>query len=92
VVPTLAERASKPLVSSRTLRGSDLSSLRLGPLRGSSLLGKGPGHSIPTVTATVMCCGRAFSGTTAARVVGGRDGPPRLFGCHAIMIAQGIEE
>jgi hypothetical protein len=47
---------------------------------------------MPTVVATVMRCGRAFSGIAAARVVvtwaGGRDGPPRLFGCCAVMIVR----
>jgi hypothetical protein len=36
--------------------------------------------------------GRAFSGNTTAHVVGDvggvRDGPPRLFGCCAVMIAR----
>jgi hypothetical protein len=35
-----------------------------------SLLGKGPGHLMPIVAATVMRCGRAFSSAAAARVVG----------------------
>jgi hypothetical protein len=47
---------------------------------------------MPTVASTVVRCGRAFSGATAACVVGdgagGRDGPPRLFGCRAVMIAR----
>jgi hypothetical protein len=38
--------------------------------RGSSLLGKGPGHLMPTVAAIVLRRGRAFSCATAARVVG----------------------
>jgi hypothetical protein len=44
------------------------------------------------VVAVVMCGRRAFSGGTAARVVGdvggGRDGVPRPFSCHAVMIAR----
>jgi hypothetical protein len=43
----------------------------LGPLRGSSLLGKGQGHLMPTVAAVVSRRGRAFSGAVAACVVGG---------------------
>jgi hypothetical protein len=47
---------------------------------------------MPTVVATVVRRGRAFSGDATARVVGvvggGRDGPPRLFGCRAVMIAR----
>jgi hypothetical protein len=47
---------------------------------------------MPTVAATVMCNGCAFSGVAAARIVamwaGGRDGPPRLFGCRTVMIAR----
>jgi hypothetical protein len=46
---------------------------------------------MPTVVAAVTRRGCAFSGDATARVVGdvgcGRDGPPRLFGCHAVMIA-----
>jgi hypothetical protein len=46
---------------------------------------------MPTVVAAVVLDGRTFSGGAAARVVGdmgcGRDGPPRLFGCRAVMIA-----
>jgi hypothetical protein len=45
-----------------------------------------------TVVAVVVRRGRAFSGDAAARVVGvvggERDGPPRLFGCRAVMIAR----
>jgi hypothetical protein len=45
---------------------------------------------MPTVVAAAVRCGRAFSGGATARVVGdmggGRDGPPRLFGCRAVMI------
>jgi hypothetical protein len=43
----------------------------LGPLRGSSLLGKGQGHLMPGVAAVASLCGRAFSGAAAAHVVGG---------------------
>jgi hypothetical protein len=70
VAPALAERASRPLVSNRTLRGSGFSSYRLGPLEGHSYLGKGPGHLMPTVVAEVVHCGRALSRDAAARVVG----------------------
>jgi hypothetical protein len=45
---------------------------------------------MPTVVAAVVRRGRAFSSVVAARVagdVGGRcDGPPRPFGCRAVMI------
>jgi hypothetical protein len=44
-----------------------------------------------TVVVMVVRCGRAFLGGATARVVGdvggGRDGPPRPFGCRAVMIA-----
>jgi hypothetical protein len=43
----------------------------LGPLRGSSLLGKGQGHLMPAVAAVVSRCGRTFSGAAATCVVGG---------------------
>jgi hypothetical protein len=46
---------------------------------------------MPTVVVVVVRRGRAFSGDAAARVVGdvgGRhDGPLRLFGCRAVVIA-----
>jgi hypothetical protein len=70
VVPALAERVSIPLISIRTLRGKGFSSSRLGAARGPLLLGKGPGHLMPTVVVEVVRCGRAFSGTAAARVMG----------------------
>jgi hypothetical protein len=61
-------------------------------VRGSRLLGKGPGHLMPTVVAAVVRRGRAFSGGATARVVGdvggGRDGPPRPFGCRVVIIAR----
>jgi hypothetical protein len=71
VVPVYFERASRPLVGIRTLRGSVLFEPEARAARGSSLLGKGPGHLMPVVAAIVMRCGRAFSGAAAARVVGG---------------------
>jgi hypothetical protein len=44
-----------------------------------------------SVVTAVVRCGRAFSGGATARVVGdvggGRDGPPRPFGCRTVMIA-----
>jgi hypothetical protein len=70
VAPVYAEWASRPLVGNRTLRGSGFFEPRARAARGSSLLGKGPGHLMPTVAATVLCCGRAFSGAAATRVVG----------------------
>jgi hypothetical protein len=46
---------------------------------------------MPTVVVVVVCGGRAFSDSTAARIVGvvggGRDGPSRPIGCRAVMIA-----
>jgi hypothetical protein len=71
VAPVYFEQASRPLVGNRTLRGSVLSELGARSTRGSPLLGKGPGHLMPAVTAIVMRCKRAFSGAAAVRVVGG---------------------
>jgi hypothetical protein len=71
VAPVYFEWASRPLVGVHTLRGSVLFEPRARATRGSSLLGKGPGHLMPAVAAIVMRCGRAFSGAAAARVVGG---------------------
>jgi hypothetical protein len=55
------------------------------------LFGKEPGHLMTTVVVAVVRCGRAFSGGTTALVLGDvggrRDGPPRPFGCRAVMIA-----
>jgi hypothetical protein len=68
------ERASRPLVGIRTLRGSVLFELGARAARGSSLLGKGPGHLMPAVAVVARRCERAFSGVAAARVVGGVGG------------------
>jgi hypothetical protein len=47
---------------------------------------------MPTVVAAVVHRGRAFSGDATVHVVGdvggGRDGPPRPFGCRVVMIAR----
>jgi hypothetical protein len=71
VAPVYFERALRTLVGIRTLRGSVLFEPAARAARGSSLLGKGPGHLVPAVAAIAMRCGRAFSGVAAARVVGG---------------------
>jgi hypothetical protein len=71
MAPVYFEQASRPLVGNCTLRGSVLSKPGARAARGSSLLGKGPGHLMPAVAAAVRRCGRAFSGAAAARVVGG---------------------
>jgi hypothetical protein len=71
VVPVDFEQASRPLVGNRTLRGSVLSEPGARASRGSSLLGKGPGHLMPAVAATVGRRGRAFSVVAAERVVNG---------------------
>jgi hypothetical protein len=70
VVPVYFEQASRPLVGNRTLRGSVLSEPGARAAQGSSLLGKGPGHLMPAVTAAVRRCGRAFSGAAATLIVG----------------------
>jgi hypothetical protein len=61
---------SRPLVGNRTIRGSGFFELRARAARGSSLLGKGSCHLVPTVAATVLCRGCAVSGAAAARIVG----------------------
>jgi hypothetical protein len=71
MVPVYFERASRPLVGVRTLRGSVLFELGARAARGPSLIGKGPGHLMPAVAAIARRRGRAFSGAAAARVVGG---------------------
>jgi hypothetical protein len=70
VVPALAERASRPLVSNRTLRGSDFASTALGPFEGFAYAVRSQAVLMPTVAAVVVRCGRAFLGDAAARVVG----------------------
>jgi hypothetical protein len=71
VVPVYFEQALRPLVGNCTLRRSVLSEPGARATRGSSLRGKGPGHLMSAVAAAIRCCGRAFSGAAAARVVGG---------------------
>jgi hypothetical protein len=53
VAPVYLERTSRPLVGIRTLRGSVLFEPGARAPRGSSLLGKGPGHLMPADAATV---------------------------------------
>jgi hypothetical protein len=64
------ERASRPLVGNRTLRGLVLFESGARAARGSSLLCKGPGHLMPADAAIVMCWGCTFSSVAAARIVG----------------------
>jgi hypothetical protein len=92
VAPALAEQVSRPLVSNRTLRGSDFSSTVLGPFERFTYVVMSQSLLMPTVMAMVVRCGRAFSGDTAARIVGdvgvGRDRLPRPFGFRAVMIVR----
>jgi hypothetical protein len=89
VAPALTERVSGPLVGNRTLRGSGFSSLGLRLCGGHTYLVSDQTVLMPTIVATVVRHGCAFSGDATARVVGdvggGRDGPLRLFGFHAVM-------
>jgi hypothetical protein len=71
VAPVYFKRASSALVGVRTLRGSHLFEPGARAARGSLLLGKGQGHLMPAVAATVSRRERAFSGAAAARAVGG---------------------
>jgi hypothetical protein len=71
MAPVYFERASRPLVGVRTLRGSVLFELGARAARGSSLLGKEPGHLMPAVAAIAMRRERAFSGAAATRIVDG---------------------
>jgi hypothetical protein len=64
-------QASRPLVGSRTLRGSVLFEPEARAAQGSSLLGKGQGHLMSAVAAIVTRRGRTFSGVVTVRVVGG---------------------
>jgi hypothetical protein len=92
MAPALVERVSRPLVSNRTLRGFDFSSPGLRPREGHAYLVRDKAIKCPRFVAVVVRRGRAFSGDATACVVGdvggGRDGPPRPFGCHAVMIAR----
>jgi hypothetical protein len=92
VVPALAERVSRPLISNRTLRGTDFFRA-LGSIRVRVTLtwqGTGP------LKAHSRGCGRALWArlfrrrhrARNGRRGGGRDGPPRPFGCRAVMIAR----
>jgi hypothetical protein len=71
MAPVYFERASRPPVGVRTLRGSHLFEPGARAARGSPLLGKGQGHLMPAVAAIVTRRGRAFSGAATARIVGG---------------------
>jgi hypothetical protein len=92
VASASTERVSGSLVGNRTLRGSDFSSLGLGPCGGHTYLVRDHAVLMPTVVAAIVRRGCAFSGDATARVVGDvrgeRDGPPWLFGCRAVMIAR----
>jgi hypothetical protein len=94
VAPALTKRASRPLVGNYTLRGSSFSSLGLGPCGGHPYSVRDQAVLMPTVVAAVVRRGRAFSGDATARVVGdvggGRDEPPQLFDCRAVMIAHPV--
>jgi hypothetical protein len=70
VAPALVERVSRPLVSNRTLRGSNFTSTVLGPFEGFAYAVRSHAILMPTVVAVVVRCGRTFSGDAAARVVG----------------------
>jgi hypothetical protein len=70
VVPTLIERVSRPLVSNRTLQGSDFTSTALGSFEGFAYSIRSQAVLMPIVVPVVVRCGRAFSGNTAMRVVG----------------------
>jgi hypothetical protein len=70
VVLALVERVSRPLVSNRTLRGSDFTSTVLGPFEGFAYEVRSQAVLMPTVVAVVVHCGRAFSGDAAVHVVG----------------------
>jgi hypothetical protein len=70
VVPTLAERALRPLVGNRTLRGFDFSSAAPGPFEGLAYVVRSQAVLMPIVVTVVVRCGRTFSSDAAARVVG----------------------
>jgi hypothetical protein len=70
VACALVEQVLRPLVGNCTLRGSDFLSPGLGPFEGFAYAVSSQAVLMPTVAAVVVCCGRAFSGNAAARVVG----------------------
>jgi hypothetical protein len=70
VAPALAEQVSRPLVGSRTLRGSYFFSPRLGSREGHTYLVGDRAILMPTNVVVVVRCGRTFSGNVATRVVG----------------------
>jgi hypothetical protein len=69
VAPSLAERVSGPLVGNHTLRGSDFSSLGLGPFEGLTYVVRNQAVLMPTVMPAVVHRGLAFLGGAAARGV-----------------------
>jgi hypothetical protein len=92
VVPTLDEQDLRPLIRSRTLRGSDLLEPLARATRGGGYPYREPGHLMTAVVAAVVRNGHAFSGSATTSVVddvgGGCDGAPRPFGCCAVMIVR----
>jgi hypothetical protein len=70
VAPAPVEQVSRPLVSNRTLRGSDFTSTVLGPFEGFAYTVRSQAILMPTVVVVVVRCGRAFSDDAAAHVVG----------------------
>jgi hypothetical protein len=69
VAPALVEWVLRPLVSNRTLRGSDFTSTVHGPFEGFAYAVRSQAVLMPIVVAVVVRCRRAFSGDAAARVV-----------------------
>jgi hypothetical protein len=70
VAPALTKRAPGPLVGNRTLQGSSLPSVGLGPCGGHPHSVRDRAVLMPTVVATVVRRGRIFSDDAPARVVG----------------------
>jgi hypothetical protein len=63
VVPALAERVSRPLVSNRTLRGFDFSSPGLGPREGHAYLVRDQAIKFPQSWLQLCTAGAPFQAT-----------------------------
>jgi hypothetical protein len=92
VAPALVEQISRPLVDDRTLRGSYFSSPGLGPREGHAYLVRVRAIKCQRTWPRSCVAGAPFQATQPhaqwATWAGGRDGPPRLFGCRAVMMAR----
>jgi hypothetical protein len=92
VAPVRVERVSRPLVSSRTLRGSGFLSVGLGPLEGHPYWVRDRAIKCAQSRPQSRAAGAPFQALRShaewATWAGGRDRLPRPFGYRNVMIAR----